>query len=404
MYEIVDAIRKNTNLSHDLSCSVLRVVLAELEAILPPSVSAHLEPIAMHLAANLAAPDNMLGQTHDAQRLRIIFSELADYKNDSEQRSWMLYEDEADIKRYLSELIRILTDADPKICRHEMSSDHYQAIINLVQYYQMETRWSIRKLLLKAFTAISHLDLIAVDILLNSVLPTELIQDMISNPKNPDLLQSLAKMLTIIFSIGKKLSVSHQDHVSSEFITFLLDNIESPDNIELQDIIDDLIYLILSFNLQFNENDDNVCIEAMQKMQCAKNFTEKVLLLINRENDPVALLKHTAPPINSVLKILIDMYNLPVTASLFYTNDNKVLIDIIVRQLSDLSAGEPIRRHYLELCRRIIRNTNYSEHMHRRQDLLKIFTRIFCEDTDISSGDQQVCREIANEFPHIFKA
>lgn len=404
MYEIVDAIRKNTNLSHELSCSVLRVVLAELEVILPQYVSAHLEPIAVHLAANLPAPDNLLGQTHDAQRLRIIFSELADYKNDSEQRSWMLYEDEADIRRYLSELVKILMDADPKISRHEMATDHHQAIINLVQYYQMETRWSIRKLLLKAFTAICHLDVVAVDILLNSVLPTELIQDMISNPKNIDILLALAKMLTIIFSIGKKLSVSHQEHLSSDFITFLLDIIENPVDLEHQDIVDELIFLVMAFNLQFNDSDDNVCIEAMQKMQCAKNFTEKVLLLINRENDPVALLKHTAPPINSVLKILIDMYNLPVTASLFYTNDNKVLIDIIVRQLSDLSAGESNRRHYLELCRRIIRNTNYSEHMHRRQDLLKIFTRIFCEDTDVSGGDQQVCREIANEFAHIFKA
>lgn len=404
VYSILDAIRKNTNLSHEMSCSVLRVVLSELEAILPSSITPYLEPIAAHLAANLPAPDNMLGQTHDAQRLRIIFSELADYKNDSQQRSWMLYEDEADIRRYLSELVTILTDADPKICRHEMSSDQYQAIVNLVQYYQMETRWSIRKLLLKAFTAMSHLDYVAVDILLNSVLPMELIQDMLSNPKNVDLLQSLANMLTIIFSIGRKLPINHQEHLRSEFISFIINLIENPLDMEFQEIMDDLIYLILSFNLQFTDADDNVVIEAMQQLQCAKNFTEKILLLINRESDPVALLKHTQPPINSVVKMFIDMYNLPVTAGLFYTNDNKVLIDIIVRQLSDLPAGEMIRRHYLELARRIIRNTNYSEQQHRKQELLKIFTRIFCEDTEISGGDQQVCREIANEFPHIFKA
>lgn len=344
VYSILDAIRKNTNLSHEMSCSVLRVVLSELEAILPSSITPYLEPIAAHLAANLPAPDNMLGQTHDAQRLRIIFSELADYKNDSQQRSWMLYEDEADIRRYLSELVTILTDADPKICRHEMSSDQYQAIVNLVQYYQMETRWSIRKLLLKAFTAMSHLDYVAVDILLNSVLPMELIQDMLSNPKNVDLLQSLANMLTIIFSIGRKLPVNHQEHLRSEFISFIINLIENPLDNEFQEIMDDLIYLILSFNLQFTDADDNVVIEAMQPLQCAKNFTEKILLLINRESDPVALLKHTQPPINSVVKMFIDMYNLPVTAGLFYTNDNKVLIDIIVRQLSDLPAGEMVSK------------------------------------------------------------
>lgn len=63
-----------------------------------------------------------------------------------------------------------------------------------------------------------------------------------------------------------------------------------------------------------------------------------------------------------------------------------------------------MRRRYLELCRRILRNTNYREHTHRKTDLMKIFTRIFCEETECSAGDQQLVREIANEFPQIFKA
>lgn len=63
-----------------------------------------------------------------------------------------------------------------------------------------------------------------------------------------------------------------------------------------------------------------------------------------------------------------------------------------------------MRRWYLELCRRILRNTDYAEHTHRKQDLMKIFTRIFCEETECSAKDQQLVREIANEFPQIFKA
>jgi len=59
-------------------------------------------------------------------------------------------------------------------------------------------------------------------------------------------------------------------------------------------------------------------------------------------DDPVKLLKHTSPPSNSVLKMFVDLFSLPETASLFYTNDNKVLIDILVRQLSDLSPGDPV--------------------------------------------------------------
>lgn len=180
VYQVIDSIRQNTNLSHELSCVALRVVLSELEALLPQQIVNHLEPIAAHLSGPLSAPDNLLGQTHDAQRLRIIFSDLADCKNDSQQRTWMLYEDEDDISRYLKELIGILTNADPKICRHEMSCDQYQSIVNLVLYYQMETRWSIRKMLLESFKAMCHLDFTAVDILLSSVLPIELVSSFLT--------------------------------------------------------------------------------------------------------------------------------------------------------------------------------------------------------------------------------
>uniref|UniRef100_A0A182SM27 SPIN90/Ldb17 leucine-rich domain-containing protein n=1 Tax=Anopheles maculatus TaxID=74869 RepID=A0A182SM27_9DIPT len=210
VYQIVDAIRKSTNLSHELSCVALRVVLSELELLLPPAVVRHLEPVAVHLAAPFDVSDALLGKTHDAHRLRLIFSELSDCKNDSEQRTWMLHEDEADISQYLTELIRILTDADPKICRSEMACDQYQSIINLVLYYQMETRWSIRKLLLAAFRAMCHLDYTTVDILLGSVLPLELVQDMVSNPRNIEKLHELANMLIIIFSIGRRMPINQQ--------------------------------------------------------------------------------------------------------------------------------------------------------------------------------------------------
>ncbi|XP_053658942.1 NCK-interacting protein with SH3 domain [Anopheles marshallii] len=405
VYQIVDAIRKSSNLSYELSCVALRVVLSELVVLLPPAVVRHLEPVAVHLAAPFDVSDALLGKTHDAHRLRLIFGELSDCKNDSEQRTWMLHEDEADISQYLTELIRILTDADPKICRGEMACDQYQSIINLVLYYQMETRWSIRKLLLAAFRAMCHLDYTTVDILLGSVLPLELVQDMVSNPRNIEKLQELANMLIIIFSIGRRMPINQQDHLRADFIIFLLNIIETPPETDVQEMLPDImINLILSFNLQFENFAENVVLEAMEQFKTAKTFTEKILLLINREEDPVHTLKHTPMNINPVLKMLVDLFSRPETASIFYTNDNKVLIDILVRQLSDLSAGEPIRKWYLELCRKILRNTNYPEHQHRKQDLMKIFTRIFCEETECSASDQQIVREIANEFPQIFKA
>ncbi|XP_043065499.1 NCK-interacting protein with SH3 domain isoform X2 [Drosophila ficusphila] len=401
VYQIVDALRRNTNLSFDLSCEALRVVLTSLEQLYNGAINPYLEAVAVHVTGKVATPKELLGITHDAKRLQYLFAQLADCKNDTEQRTWMLYEDEEDIIQFLEELVEILINADESISCYEMSCDQYQMFINLVQYYQMETRWSIKRLLLKTFTAACHLDYIIVDILLTSVLPLEIVEDMKTHFSNLDRFKQLVKMLTIIFSLGQPMPVNHQDYLGVHFASFLLEIVEG-NNPEL--LVDMVIALILAFNQQFSEHTFNVIIEGMQNLPSAKVFTEKLLLLLNREDDPTRLLKHPNEHMNTVLRMFIDIFSHPDTAGMFYTNDIKVLIDIVVRQLSDLDAGSSTRPCYLELCRRILRNTNYQEHQHRKHDLMKIFTRIFCEETECSASDQQLVREIANEFPQLFKA
>ena len=45
---------------------------------------------------------------------------------------------------------------------------------------------------------------------------------------------------------------------------------------------------------------------------------------------------------NSVLKILLDIFSSATTSGLFFTTDLMVLIDITVRQISDLSLGDKV--------------------------------------------------------------
>lgn len=192
------------------------------------------------------------------------------------------------------------------------------------------------------------------------------------------------------------------EQLGPDFIAFVLDLIENPPDMDLEDQIPDLfVNLILSYNLQFT-NSENIVLNALKERTRAKNFTEKILLLFNREEDPVRIFDHEPQPPHSVLKLFIDLFSNDVTASLFYTNDVKVLIDIILRQLYDMFPGDK-RRQYLELCRRVLRTSSYNEHKYRSEDLLKCFTRIFCEETGESQEDQQSVREISNEFPHLFK-
>jgi len=70
------------------------------------------------------------------------------------------------------------------------------------------------------------------------------------------------------------------DYLGVHFASFLLEIVEG-NNPEL--LVDMVIALILAFNQQFSEHTFNVIIEGMQNLPSAKVFTEKLLLLLNRE-------------------------------------------------------------------------------------------------------------------------
>lgn len=54
--------------------------------------------------------DSGENESSDAVQLREIFNQLESVKDDSQQRSWFLHEDEATICRNLDDLISILVD------------------------------------------------------------------------------------------------------------------------------------------------------------------------------------------------------------------------------------------------------------------------------------------------------
>lgn len=66
------------------------------------------------------------------------------------------------------------------------------------------------------------------------------------------------------------------------------------------------------------------------------------MLFSSAAEDPVRIFEHQPVPPHSVLKLFVDLFSNAQTAALFYTNDTKVLIDIIVRQLADLSPGDSV--------------------------------------------------------------
>lgn len=74
------------------------------------------------------------------------------------------------------------------------------------------------------------------------------------------------------------------EHIGTDFVLFLLNIIEDTPEADTTEMLPDfMISLLLSFNLQFEDFTNNIVLNAIRELNCAKNLTEKILLLLNRE-------------------------------------------------------------------------------------------------------------------------
>ncbi|XP_007499883.2 NCK-interacting protein with SH3 domain isoform X2 [Monodelphis domestica] len=401
--ELMELIRRNTSLSHDLCRVAIGVVVGHIQSSVP-AVAGVMEQILISLVESKdlssALPSGQV--CHDQHRLEVIFADLARRKDDAQQRSWALYEDENVICCYLEELLRILTDADPEVCRKMCQKNEFEPVLSLVAYYQMEHRVALRLLLLKCFGAMCSLDAAVISSLVTSILPMELARDMQTDTQDHQKMCYSALVLTMVFSMGEPLPYHHYEHLSAHFVQFLLDVVEEGLPSDTTDQLPDLfVNLLLAFNLHIPDPENNVIMSTVSKRSNVKIFTEKLLLLLNRGDDPVRIFKHQPQPSHSVLKFLQDVFASRETASIFYHTDMMALIDITVRHISDLSPGDKLRMQYLTLMHGLIRSTSYLQHGHRLPDLRATLRRILSEEEGglQSHTDQAIVRHMCEEFP-----
>uniref|UniRef100_A0A3B1KE94 NCK interacting protein with SH3 domain n=1 Tax=Astyanax mexicanus TaxID=7994 RepID=A0A3B1KE94_ASTMX len=412
--ELIELVRKNTGLSYEMSRVAVGVVVGHLQTTIP-SASADLEQVLLSLVESkdlsTALPQGQV--CHDEQRLEVIFGDLARHRDDSQQRSWALYEDHELIACYLEELLQILTDADPEVCKKMCRANHSEPVLSLVSYYQMEHRVSLRLLLLKVFGAMCGLDGSLISTLINSILPMELARDLQTNTQEHQKMCYTALVLAMIFCMGEQVPYRHYDHLNSSFIQFLLDVIEDGISSDPTEQLPDLfINVLLAFNLHLTVPEDNMVMQTLIKRHNVKTLSEKILLLLNRGEDPVCVFKHEPPAPHSVLKFLQDVFASRDTGDIFYHTDMMVMIDIAVRQISDLSPGDKLRMEYLSLMHAIMRSTDYMQHQHRLPDLQATLQRIQGEEDDPGEEesattarqmDKLIVQQIYKEFPQISK-
>uniref|UniRef100_A0A8C7N960 NCK interacting protein with SH3 domain n=1 Tax=Oncorhynchus kisutch TaxID=8019 RepID=A0A8C7N960_ONCKI len=395
--ELIELVRSNTGLSYELSRVAVGVVVGHLQTTLPQASSA-LEKVLLSLVESKdqrsALPQGQV--CHDEQRLEVILGDLARHVDDSQQRSWALYEDHSLIACYLEELLKILV-------RHRCVTVCYFLCATV-----QEHRVSLRLLLLKVFGAMCSLDSALISTLLNSILPMELARDLQTDTQEHQKMCYTALVLTMIFSMGEQVPYHHYEHLNASFVQFLLDVVEEGLPSDPTEQLPDLcVNLILAFNLHLT-GDSNVIMQTLIKKN-VKLFSEKIVLLLNRGDDPVCVFKHAPPAPHSVLKFLQDVFASRGSANIFYRADMMVMIDIAVRCISDLSPGEKVRMEYLALMHSVMRSTDYLEHRHRLSDLQGALQRILREDDSgadeggatAKQMDKLIVQEIYKEFPQI---
>lgn len=350
--EMIERLRVSTDLSHENCKKAIQILVSCLGENVPGwlrrcnQISQKLSEVDL----NMTTPEVLL-QSSDAINMKAIFQKLWFCKNDEQQRSWPVHEDEKSIQSHLAELTKLLANANPNITRDIIAKNNYDNVHMLVTYFQMETRRSLRMELYAVLVEIIRLsEAVIPDYLLSSVLPGALADEMLNYKQDTERWTSASFIFTIIFCTGHKPPINIYDHVNEQFVIQLLDIIEGEDadgtKLELDIALESSIPALLAFNLQFAQMDTNLVLKALHTRTNARRLTENLVSYLNWEEDPTRVAKVLPEPEfrrqNAVHKLLIEMFNDTSTAKLFYYNDVRVVIDINITHLNNLLAEDKV--------------------------------------------------------------
>ncbi|KAL9042285.1 MAG: hypothetical protein Q9214_003829, partial [Letrouitia sp. 1 TL-2023] len=170
--------------------------------------------------------------------------------------------------------------------------------------------------------------------------------------------------------------------IEDEFIAYLLAIIEG-----LSDDVNDpyhypVIRVLLILNEQYMVSahdpgpDQPHAIQLTNKVvkslslhgSAYKTFGENIILLLNRESETSLQLL--------ILKLLYLLFTTPSTYEYFYTNDLRVLVDVMIRNLLDLPFSATALRHtYLRVLYPLLAHTQLNHPPHyKRDELLRLLT------------------------------
>lgn len=312
------------------------------------------------------------------------------------------FTDEAN-KRLSKQLQCVITELlalENKVSSTALAAKNYEIVDTLISLSEGQEVYSavkesvkdVMKLMCNCDRHVSH-------ILINSSVPLSLISQLKSTEQITVEFCNSATLLAAILSGEDSLPVDIHNNIDIPLLVKLLNFIENPGGtMHAEAVSVDLMTLILAYNLHHRYHvENNVLMQALthKDINYPEVLLEKVLLFFNRGVDLIIDQGLLNVHNNSVIQFLKDMFRHDETSNMYYTNDVKVMLDIVLRNITDKPHGDKERTENLRLLKHVIDRPFYAEEQYRVSDFSECFRSILGED---ESEETQMDKDIINSI------
>lgn len=393
-YDLINCVKECANISDACCVDTLHAIFTCVKSNLP-HISTEMETL-----VDLLKSVRLSEAESNIDKLASLFSQLSEFASDEEQSNLAVAESHK-VVDLLHEIMTILSDeSNEKDNIDFLSQDNFSPVLTLIKYIQMESRIEVRNTLFEAVSIICGMSKKFVSYMLSSVLPCELIRDIIDHINDGERNALPTILLTMILSFDEPYPFIVKNSLDESFIQLILSQIEKESDERLVEIY---FHLILAVNLSYLVPEQNLIMNVIGESNFTKT-SEQAMFIFNRGDDPVLFNSSCDTNIknpHSVIKFFVDVFsNVNSHDKFLYTNDFYVLIDIVSRNISDLQPGSKLRTEYLDLFLNIVSHPIYKDTRYRWTELKDVLMRIQSEEdcSELALFDKLIVKKILNDI------
>lgn len=222
-----------------------------------------------------------------------------------------------------------------------------------------------------------------------------------------DMKQISTVLLDLLFQIFKycKCTVENVQIIDDFFVYYLMATMKSDSSNE-NDMFNNVKFrLSLALNEQYMIfNRDYEIENKVYKFLCENtmhmDFPELFLLKFNRTQDNSLKIMMC-----KILYLILNSTNDHISMNFFYTNDLNVFVDVMIRELQNISDNDEIlRNYYLRVLTPLLKNTELCNTHYKKDEINDLLHYLTCADhicgTDIPSQEQRLTLKLAEKCLH----